>query len=334
VSDSGPISAIDSRLSDEAISAFVDGQGESAERARIEEKARTDPELLARITAYQTQKRAIRAAFDGTLQEPLPLHLLVRRHPSPAAHAWRAAAAVLLFVAGAGAGGLLVQHVATPPAVVVAMNGGASTPAAVDELRSRADARRATLSAQSEEDAAKTGQGENTMSETAPTSTTGTVQSRAGEPAAPFGAAGGFMEQALAAYAAAGSPTASSSGAASSDDKAARRDLGAVLDVSGQAGATVALSGLGFHPLAQSPVMGGAGAGPSLVFADKDGRRVALVVANDPAALSGRGFQWLERDPLRVVAWSTNSGSFALVGPLNHDEMLALARAVVSQTFN
>src|SRR5262245_51222275 len=112
MTDSGPISTLPGDLDDEAISAFVDGQIESAaEHERIAELARSDPEVQARIAAYQTQKRAIRAAFDGTLQEPLPLHLLQRRRTPSSAYAWRAAAAVVLFVAGAGAGAWLLPRI-------------------------------------------------------------------------------------------------------------------------------------------------------------------------------------------------------------------------------
>src|SRR5215468_11902226 len=224
MTDSGPISPGGMPLSDETICAFVDGQIESAaERTRIETLARTDPAVQARIAAYQTQKRAIRAAFDGTLQEPLPLHLLTRRRRSPATHIWRAAAAVLLFVAGAGAGAWLMPRLAPPPAIVVAMQDSRAKSTAVDELQASTDARQATAPAPSADIVAKTQAGANAVGETAAVSVAGSVTSQAVERPALANAADAFLERALADYAAVGLAASSSLSAGNADD-AARRD--------------------------------------------------------------------------------------------------------------
>src|SRR5215475_8609718 len=319
MTDSGPISPGGMPLSDETICAFVDGQIESAaERARIEALARTDPAVQARIAAYQTQKRAIRAAFDGTLQEPLPLHLLTRRRPSFSTHIWRAAAAVLLFVAGAGAGAWLMPRLAPPPAVVVAMQDSRAKSTAVDELRASTDAPQATASAPSGDIVAKTQATANAVSETAAGSVAGSVRSQAVSQPMLASAADALLERALADYAAMGTAASSSLGVAGVDD-AARRDA---TELAGRV-APVFLS-QGFELVAS--------AGSPLIFADKAGRRVALFIAR-AADTRARGFQWRERDPLRVVAWDTDIGSFALVGPLDHAEMESLARAAVGQTF-
>jgi len=338
MSDSGPISTPSGRPGDETISAFVDGQIESAaERERIAELARSDPEVQARIAAYQTQKRAIRAAFDGTLQEPLPLHLLRRRRAPPSTQAWRAAAAIALFIAGAGVGANLMPRLEPAPATVVAMNGQPASVTASDELRSSLSAGQADTKSQMEEAAAKTSKDTNAVTETAAVSATGNLQSRSDQGAALASASVDFLEQALAAYGSASdlADTATST-ATTADD--ARRDKTADLDAASRAAASVDLTSKGFHLAVPGLVMGGAGApagapggGPN-VFVDNTGRRVMLFAA--PATLPGRGFQWGERGPLRVVAWTASSGSFALVGPLSRDEMLALARLVVAQTFN
>jgi anti-sigma factor RsiW len=301
MTDSGPISPAAPPLSDETICAFVDGQIESAgDRARIEALARTDPAVQARIAAYQTQKRAIRAAFDGTLQEPLPLHLLTRRRASASTHIWRAAAAVLLFVAGAGAGAWVMPRLTTPPASVVAMQDSRSKTVAVDELQSSMDA------------------GANAVSETAAGSVAGSVPSQSVEQPALASAADAFLERALAGYAAA-APAAGSSLSVASADDAARRDA---TELAGRVGPVFLHQG--FDLVASS--------GSPLIFADKAGRRVALFIAG-ASDTRVRGFQRRERDPLRVVAWDTDIGSFALVGPLDRAEMESLARALVGQTF-
>jgi RNA polymerase sigma-70 factor (ECF subfamily) len=319
MTDSGPISPGGPPLSDETICAFVDGQIDAAaERARIEALARADPAVQARIAAYQTQKRAIRAAFDGTLQEPLPLHLLTRRRPSPATHIWRAAAAVLLFVAGAGAGAWVMPRLTTPPASVVAMQDSRAKTVAVDELQSSMDARRAALSAPSGDTVPKTQAGANAVSETAAGSVAGSVQSQSVEQPALASAADALLERALTAYAAA-APAAGSSLSVANADDSARRDA---TELAGRVGPVFLHQG--FDLVASS--------GSPLIFADKAGRRVALFIAG-ASDTRVRGFRWRERDPLRVVAWDTDIGSFALVGPRDHAEMESLARALVGQTF-
>jgi len=330
MTDSGPVSTRHGGLNDETISAFVDGQIESAaERDRIGELARNDPEVQARVAAYQTQKRAIRAAFDGTLQEPLPLPLLQRRRTPRSAYAWRAAAAVVLFVTGAGAGAWLLPRVAAPPPTVVAMNAPAA-PATTDALGSNQIAEQTkTLSLSSSQDAmAKDARAAN---EAAPTSVAvGEIQNLADQPS-------DFVDQALTAYESGGSTSQTSTAANSLDATSAGRDKPAEADALARSDAAVDLSALGFHPVAANAIFGDntarAGGGPA-VFVDAKGRRVILFSRPTTASLPAPGLQWREHGSLRAVAWSSSNGTFALVGPLDHDEMLALARAVIGQTFN
>jgi anti-sigma factor RsiW len=166
---------------------------------------------------------------------------------------------------------------------------------------------------------------------------TGTVPPEptlADKPGAPASSAGGFLEQALLAYGLAAEPGKETAGTASSDDARAGRD--AELDSLGLPGLSLDLAPLGFDLLARRDIAGGATAvaGVAFVFADRQGRRVMLFVSAAPAELPGPGFQWLQRGPLQVVAWSANSGGFALVGPLPRNALQALARAVAGQTFN
>lgn len=102
--------------SDEALSAWVDGEGSPAERRDVEAWLRTHPDAAARVQAWVRDREALYAACAPVVQEPVPTRLaeLVWRPASGLAQvrarlagwpAWGlAAAAAVLFVGGAVAG--------------------------------------------------------------------------------------------------------------------------------------------------------------------------------------------------------------------------------------
>lgn len=102
----------------EHLMAYVDGQTDADETARIEAAIAADPLLRARAQGWRAQNQALRAAFDPILQEPVPQRLQdALAHDAqilafaPKRRNWRvlsasliglAAAALLGFQLGAG----------------------------------------------------------------------------------------------------------------------------------------------------------------------------------------------------------------------------------------
>lgn len=91
------------RIIEDDLHAYADGQLEAARRAEVEAWLAAHPEDAARVQAWSRQNHALHEAFDEVLNEPLPLELVraASRRQGRATHLWRAAAAVLA-VAGAG----------------------------------------------------------------------------------------------------------------------------------------------------------------------------------------------------------------------------------------
>ena len=89
------------RVSDEMLSAWVDGEGSAADRARVADWLRAHPEDAVRVGAWQADREALRAEFAALAQQPVPERLAAlvwraRRRPR-----WAfAAAAATLFVLG------------------------------------------------------------------------------------------------------------------------------------------------------------------------------------------------------------------------------------------
>lgn len=90
------------RMIDEAeLHAYVDGQLSAARRAEVERALEADPELVARVDAYLTQKRLLHARYDRVLDEPVPRRL----RPAANASRWpRMAALAAMLVLGVGIG--------------------------------------------------------------------------------------------------------------------------------------------------------------------------------------------------------------------------------------
>lgn len=108
------------RYSDEALSAWVDGEGSASERAEIGAWLRAHPDEAARVQAWVRDREGLHAAYAGVVDEPVPAHLaaVARGTRPPLARivprgwvrwpGWRMAAAVgAVFLLGAVVGGVL-----------------------------------------------------------------------------------------------------------------------------------------------------------------------------------------------------------------------------------
>jgi anti-sigma factor RsiW len=95
-----------------ALHAYADGELDAAGRLDIEKLLAEDPSARAALEAWEVQKQALKAAYDGVLSEPLPaatIASLVRRGPWSGHPLTRLAAAILLVVLGAVAGWSVAQ---------------------------------------------------------------------------------------------------------------------------------------------------------------------------------------------------------------------------------
>ncbi|MCW5774134.1 MAG: anti-sigma factor [Rhodospirillaceae bacterium] len=108
--NAGPISEHD-------LQAYVDGRLAPARAAQLESWLADHPDEAARIAALRQDRDTLRAAYAPFAAEPVPARLVAEFQRGPR-QAWRrAAAAVLIFAAGAAAGwagGVLAQP--SPPA--------------------------------------------------------------------------------------------------------------------------------------------------------------------------------------------------------------------------
>jgi hypothetical protein len=70
-------------IDEEKLMAFADGELSEAERAEIERALASDAALRARVAAHRRLREKLSAAFDGTLEEPVPTRLLTALAPRP-----------------------------------------------------------------------------------------------------------------------------------------------------------------------------------------------------------------------------------------------------------
>jgi hypothetical protein len=63
-------------IPDELLTAYVDGELEAGERARIEQAIAEDARLARRVARHRALRARLRNAFDGALREPLPQRLV------------------------------------------------------------------------------------------------------------------------------------------------------------------------------------------------------------------------------------------------------------------
>jgi anti-sigma factor RsiW len=89
-------------ITDELLSAYVDGELEAADRERVEAWLQSHPEDRARVQAWQADRAALAALFSPVLDEPAPaaLKATVWRRHGPPRWAMAAAAAGLLLAGG------------------------------------------------------------------------------------------------------------------------------------------------------------------------------------------------------------------------------------------
>jgi anti-sigma factor RsiW len=81
--------------------AYVDGALPEARRLDVEAWLAAHPEDAARVQTWAGQNQALHAAFDGVLNEPLPIDLVCAARRRPVRAPWRAmAAALALAVSG------------------------------------------------------------------------------------------------------------------------------------------------------------------------------------------------------------------------------------------
>ena len=100
-----------SGITDEQLSAWVDGELDALERDQVQAWLQTHPDDMARVRAWAADREALGRLFGSVLHEPAPdaLKATVWRRESRTPPLWaRAAAAAGLVVGGALAGGGLV----------------------------------------------------------------------------------------------------------------------------------------------------------------------------------------------------------------------------------
>ena len=115
------------RPDDALLSAWLDGEVEGSDCARIQSWLQEHPEDAARVRLWAADRDALRARFSPVLDEPVPERLTqtawrrsLRAHRGP----WlQAAAAVVLLAAGAAVGAWWRGGVAREPAVASATQG-------------------------------------------------------------------------------------------------------------------------------------------------------------------------------------------------------------------
>lgn len=117
-------------INEDDLHAYADGILEAGRRAEVEAWLAAHPEDAARVHAWSAQNRALHAAFDEVLNEPLPLELVraASGRPVRSLQAWRVAAAVFVVTGvgllGYGIGlhnaGAPAQYAALPQAAAIA----------------------------------------------------------------------------------------------------------------------------------------------------------------------------------------------------------------------
>ena len=118
---------MDAPITDTLLSAWLDGELDGDERARVEAWLRDHPEDAARVRLWAADGEALRARLDGVLAEPVPPRLAQmawRRAPAatvgPFAGWQRWAAALAVFVLGGAVGAALVWRVERSAATLAA----------------------------------------------------------------------------------------------------------------------------------------------------------------------------------------------------------------------
>ena len=90
-------------IDDDTLQAYVDGELDAAEAARVDAALAQDDALAGRVRQMRALNARLRAAFDPVLDEPVPAHLSALLQP-------RAMPAVPLTVVEGGRGANTVRH--------------------------------------------------------------------------------------------------------------------------------------------------------------------------------------------------------------------------------
>lgn len=117
-------------IDEHELHAYVDGALPEVRRLEVEAWLASHPEHAARVEAWEAQGHALHAAFDGVLNEPLPLDLVraTRRRALPAAFV---ALAATLAMVTTGLVGYAVGVQSQQAPAQVASNGGLARDAAL-----------------------------------------------------------------------------------------------------------------------------------------------------------------------------------------------------------
>jgi anti-sigma factor RsiW len=127
----------DAAIREEDLQAYVDGRASGARQAEIEAYLTQYPEVRERVALEQRQRMTLRGQLEGKLAEPIPSRLWIaniqaaRRHRL-ARRLGLAAAGLVLFVVGAGAGWIGASRTetasgkSTPATTAVAANASAA----------------------------------------------------------------------------------------------------------------------------------------------------------------------------------------------------------------
>ncbi|WP_421993978.1 anti-sigma factor family protein [Reyranella sp.] len=126
----------DHPIGEDELQAYVDDRLEAGRRAAVEAHLALHPEVRERILADRRHRAALRAQLQAKADEPIPARLRIASLQAARRNRlWRrsglAAAAVLLFVAGTGAGwlandGMSETRVAAAPTAVIAQGATAA----------------------------------------------------------------------------------------------------------------------------------------------------------------------------------------------------------------
>lgn len=96
----------DAPITDEELHAYVDGLLPADRVSAVEEFLAAHPEAASRVAAWRMQVAKIRERWNSVADEPVPARMCVETIMARKSGAWRkiAAAAVIAFAVGAGAG--------------------------------------------------------------------------------------------------------------------------------------------------------------------------------------------------------------------------------------
>lgn len=106
------------RITEQDLHAYLDGELDADSRAEIESWLAEHPDEADKLTDWRTRNTQLHALFDDVLAEPIPSKMATaleqRARPANLGTWWRGAAAILLLVAGVGAGWVLRGELGPP----------------------------------------------------------------------------------------------------------------------------------------------------------------------------------------------------------------------------